>query len=150
MAIITKNHLVTRDIDLLRSLAEHQAALVMLSITTLDDAARRRDGAARLAARPPARRDAGTVGRRHSGRRQWSRRSIPGLTDHELPAILKAAAAAGAQTAGCIVVRLPHGVKDLFSDWLDVHAPQRKDKVLSHLRSVRSGKLNDPRRSARA
>jgi DNA repair photolyase len=41
-------------------------------------------------------------------------------------------------------VRLPHGVKELFTRWLEVHAPQRKDKVLNRLRAVRGGKLNDP------
>ena len=68
---------------------------------------------------------------------------IPGLTDHEVPAILKAAAEAGATTAGRTVVRLPYGVKDLFSDWLDAHFPDRKDKVLNRVRAMRDGKLND-------
>jgi len=142
VGIITKNHLVTRDIDVLRTLADHQAVMVMLSITTLDDALA---GAMEPRASRPA--------RRLDAIRQLSAAGIPvgvmvapiipGLTDHEVPAILKGAAAAGALTAGRTVVRLPHGVKDLFIEWLDVHAPQRKEKVLSHLRSVRHGKLNE-------
>ena len=68
---------------------------------------------------------------------------IPGLTDHEVPAILKAAAEAGALTAGRTVVRLPHGVKELFADWLEVHMPDRKDKVLNRLRAMHHGKLNE-------
>jgi DNA repair photolyase len=65
------------------------------------------------------------------------------LTDHEVPAILEAAAAAGARTAGRTVVRLPHGVKDLFADWLAAHFPDRRQKVLGRLREMRGGKLND-------
>ncbi len=68
---------------------------------------------------------------------------IPGLTDHEMPAILQAAADAGATAAGYTVVRLPYGVAPLFEKWLETHFPDRKDKVLNRLRSMRSGKLND-------
>jgi DNA repair photolyase len=141
-AIITKSHLVTRDIDVLGALAQHDAAQVMVSITTLDD-----ELAGVMeprAARPERRLDAV---------RQLSAAGIPvgvmvapiipGLTDHEVPAILKAAAAAGARTAGRTVVRLPHGVKDLFAEWLSVHRPDRREKVLSHIRDVRGGKLNE-------
>jgi len=68
---------------------------------------------------------------------------IPGLTDHEMPAILGAAAAAGATAAGYTVVRLPYGVAPLFEKWLETHFPGRKDAVLNRLRSLRGGKLND-------
>jgi DNA repair photolyase len=68
---------------------------------------------------------------------------IPGLTDHEIPAILKAARAAGAQRAGYTMVRLPHGVKDVFSAWLEEHRPDAKDRVLGRIRDMRGGKLND-------
>jgi DNA repair photolyase len=143
VAVITKNHLVTRDIDILASLAEHQAAQVFLSITTLDD------GLAGVmeprASRPGLRLDA-LRKLRAAGIPAGVMVApiIPGLTDHEVPAILEAAAKAGALSAGCTVVRLPHGVKELFTRWLEVHAPQRKDKVLNRLRAVRGGKLNDP------
>lgn len=142
VAVITKNHLVTRDIDLLASMAQHQAAHVFLSITTLDgDLARVMEP---RASRPGLRleavrklREAGIpVG-------VMVAPIIPALTDHEVPAILGAAAAAGAMTAGRNVVRLPHGVKDLFAEWLQVHAPDRKEKVLNRLRDMRGGKLND-------
>jgi len=142
VAVITKNHLVTRDIDVLASMAEHQAAQVFFSITTLDD------DLARVmeprASRPGLRleavrklREAGIpVG-------VMVAPIIPALTDHEVPAILEAAAQAGAMTAGRTVVRLPHGVKDLFTEWLEVHAPHRKEKVLNRMRDMRDGKLND-------
>jgi DNA repair photolyase len=70
---------------------------------------------------------------------------IPGLTDHEMPAILGAAARAGARFAGHTIVRLPHGVGDLFTDWLAVHYPHHKNKVLNRIRAIRQGKLNDAR-----
>jgi DNA repair photolyase len=70
---------------------------------------------------------------------------VPGLTDHELPAIVEASAKAGASFAGYIVLRLPHGVKDLFSEWLGAHFPDRKNKVLNRIRDVRGGELSDSR-----
>ena len=75
---------------------------------------------------------------------------IPGLTDHEVPAILQAAAEAGAQFAGYIVVRLPYAVAPLFERWLEEHFPDRKEKVLGRIRHLRGGKrLNDPRFKSR-
>jgi DNA repair photolyase len=68
---------------------------------------------------------------------------VPGLTDHEIPGILKAAAEAGAITAGFVPVRLPLEVAPLFQDWLERHYPDRKDKVLNRIRELRGGKLND-------
>jgi len=67
---------------------------------------------------------------------------IPGLTEHEVPEILKAAAEAGATSAGYVVLRLPHAVKDVFIDWLDRHAPGKKARVLSRVRELRGGELN--------
>ena len=69
---------------------------------------------------------------------------IPGLTDHEMPAILKAAADAGATFCGYVPLRLPFAVAPLFAQWLGDHFPDRKKKVLSRIRSIRGGKLNDP------
>ena len=70
---------------------------------------------------------------------------IPGLNDDQIPAILEAAAEAGASRAGYILVRLPHGLRELFSDWLATHFPDRRDRVLNRLREARDGNLNDPR-----
>jgi hypothetical protein len=67
---------------------------------------------------------------------------IPGLTDHEIPNIIKSAAGAGARSAGFIMLRLPYGVSDLFTAWLERHFPDRKEKVLNRIRAVRGGKLN--------
>jgi len=69
---------------------------------------------------------------------------IPGLTDEEIPRILQAAADAGARHAAYILVRLPHGVAELFVDWLERNLPGRKNKVLGRIREARGGKLYDP------
>jgi DNA repair photolyase len=69
---------------------------------------------------------------------------VPGLTDHEIPKILEAAARAGAGFAGRVVLRLPHGVKELFAEWLERHYPERREKVLNRLRALHGGRLYDP------
>jgi DNA repair photolyase len=74
---------------------------------------------------------------------------IPGLNDHEIPRIVEAAARAGARRAGYVLLRLPHGVAALFEEWLQVHMPNKKERILGLLRGVRGGKLNDPRFGSR-
>jgi DNA repair photolyase len=66
---------------------------------------------------------------------------IPGLTDHEVPAILEAAAAAGAKRAGYVLLRLPFAVKDVFTRWLEDHEPGKKARVLDRLRTLGGGTL---------
>jgi DNA repair photolyase len=70
---------------------------------------------------------------------------IPGLNDEEMPEILAAAAAAGAQWASYIMVRLPGAVEPLFMEWLTRHYPDRASKVEARLRSVRGGSLSEHR-----
>jgi DNA repair photolyase len=143
VGIVTKNVLVTRDIDLLAELARHQAAVVYISITTLDSElrsileSRTSPAPARLAAiRQLA--DAGVpVG-------VLVAPVIPALNDHEIPAILKAAADAGATCAGFTILRLPHAVAPLFENWLSTHYPLRKEKVLNQVRAMHGGLLYDP------
>lgn len=144
VSVITKRHTVTRDIDLLAELAQHEAAAVFLSVTTLDDDLRR--VLEPRTASPRRRLDAiAKLSRAGIPTGVMVGPVIPGLTDHELPAILRAAAEAGATQAGYIVLRLPHGVAPLFERWLETHVPDRKEKVLNRIRSLRGGKLNDPR-----
>lgn len=69
---------------------------------------------------------------------------IPGLTDHEMASILAAARKHGASSAGYVALRLPYGLKDLFEQWLARHFPDRREKVLNRVRSMRGGKLYDP------
>jgi DNA repair photolyase len=121
---------------------------VTLSVTTLDsDLARRLEPRAaqpraRLAAIEALARAGVPVGVNAAP-------VIPGLTDHELPAILQAAADHGAMWAGYVMLRLPHGVRELFEGWLDTHRPDRKKRVLNRVRDVRGGRLNDPRFGSR-
>ena len=142
VAIVTKNHLVTRDLDVLKELAARDAAVVFISVTTLD-----RDLCGRMEPRTSQ------PQLRLSAIRALSEAGIPvgvlaapvvpALTDHELPAILAAAAEAGAACAGYSLLRLPFGVKDLFERWLEENYPDRKEKVLNRVREIRGGRLND-------
>lgn len=144
ITIITKNALVARDIDLFRTLAESQAISVSLSITTLD-AELQRDLEPRASAPHERLRAIEKLAKAGIPTSVMVAPIIPGLTDEETPAILEAAASAGATGAGHIVLRLPHGLRDLFDDWLLCHRPLRRKKVLSRLESLRGGRLNDPR-----
>jgi DNA repair photolyase len=148
VVIITKNHLVTRDVDVLGELAQHEAARVFLSITTLDSSLGR---VMEPRASHPSRRLAAIEALSQAGVPTGVLVApvIPGLTDHELPSIIAAAVQAGAKAAGCVTLRLPHGVAALFEQWLSQHFPDRKDKVLHRIRAIRGGKLNDPRFSSR-
>ncbi|HKY61617.1 MAG TPA: PA0069 family radical SAM protein, partial [Gemmatimonadota bacterium] len=148
VVIITKNHLVTRDIHLLRRLAFHNAAIVNLSITTL-----RRSLQQVMEPRTSIPEKRLEAVRRLSGAGIPTgvlvAPVIPGLTDHEMPKILERAAEAGAVRAGWVMLRLPHAVKDVFEDWLGRHFPDRKAKVLNRLLNLRDGRLNDPRFGSR-
>jgi DNA repair photolyase len=143
VGIITKNHLVTRDIDVLKRLADFDAVSVSVSVTTLD---------AKLAHQmeprtsPPERRLAAIEELAAAGIPVGVMAApvIPGLTDHEITSIIAAAAGAGATQAGYVVLRLPYAVAGLFENWLEEHFPDRKNKVLAHIRDLRGGKLNDP------
>jgi DNA repair photolyase len=141
--IVTKNQLVTRDIDLLKELAGFDAAAVCVSVTTLDAELAR---VMEPRTSTPANRLEAIQMLAEAGVpvRVLAAPIIPGLTDHELPSIIKAAAKAGAQYAGYVVVRLPHGVGELFESWLEEHFPDRKKKVLNRIREMRGGRLNDP------
>jgi DNA repair photolyase len=143
IAIITKNHLVTRDIDLLSELASHQAAAVNVSITSLDNELARK---MEPRASTPAKRFAAVEALSRAGVpvNVMVAPIVPALNEHEIPSILKRAAEAGARTAAFTIVRLPYGVKDLFQTWLHEHFPDRAERVLSHIRDIRGGKLNDP------
>lgn len=141
VGIVTKNALVTRDIDYLAELAHHQASVVAISLTSLDSdlAGKLEPRASRPAARLQAIRDLSAasipVGISLAP-------VIPGLNDHEIPALLEAARDHGACFARYTVLRLPHGVKDIFSGWLDQHFPGKKDLILGRIREMRGGQLN--------
>ena len=142
VGIITKNHLVTRDIDHFRELAKFQAVSVFVSITTLD---------AKLAnimeprASTPEMRLAALEALASAGIPCGVMVApvVPAITDHEMPKILEAARRAGATSAGYVVLRLPHAVAPLFEQWLVEQFPDRKDKVLNRVRDLRGGALYD-------
>lgn len=140
VGIVTKNALVTRDIDVLQELARYNCVAVFISLTSLD-ADLRRVMEPRTAS-PRDRLD--TIHRLSSAGIPvgvMTAPIIPGLNDHEIPQLLKAAAEAGARTAGYVVLRLPYQQKELFEDWLTRHFPDRKEKVLNRIRAIRGGKL---------
>ena len=145
VAIITKNRLVTRDVDLLRELGTHSAAAVNISVTSLDP--KLQQVLEPRTSSPEARLDA--IRRlRAAGIPTGVMVApiIPGLTDHEVPRIVEAAAKAGAQFAGYTIVRLPWAVAPLFERWLDEHFPGRKEKILGRIRDIRgNGRLNNPK-----
>ncbi len=148
VGVVTKNALVTRDIDVLRELARVDAACVTVSVTSLDESLRRvlearattldlrLDAVARL-------NDAGVPAGINMAP------IIPGLTDHEIPQLLKRAAEAGARYANFTLLRLPYAVAPLFEAWLGRHFPDRQQKVLERIRDMRGGRLNDPRFGSR-
>ncbi|GIW89062.1 MAG: radical SAM protein [Isosphaeraceae bacterium] len=144
VGIVTKSQLITRDIDLLARLAEHRAVIVFLSITTLDPRLAR---ALEPRASLPRQRLAAMADLARAGIPTGLMLApvIPGLTDSEIPAIVAAAAQAGATCAHSVLLRLPGAVAGLFEDWLDRHLPARKPRVLQRLRAMRGGALNDPR-----
>ncbi|WP_409479892.1 PA0069 family radical SAM protein [Pseudobdellovibrio sp. HCB154] len=140
--MITKNFLITRDVDILSEMAKDNLVSVTLSVTSLDEnlartmeprtsSPQRRLEAIKILSEAgvPVSVNIAPV--------------IPGLTDHEIPRILEAAAHAGARSANYVMGRLPHSVKDLFVEWLDKNYPEKKDRVISAIRDVRGGKLYD-------
>jgi len=141
VGIVTKNRLVTRDLDVLAELARHNAVCVYVSLTTLKPELRRM---MEPRTAPP------------SGRLETIRALagagipvgvltapiIPGLNEEEIPALLHAAAGAGAKFASYVMLRLPLTVRPLFEEWLERCVPERKEKVLNQLRVIRDGKLN--------
>lgn len=142
-SIVTKNRLITRDMDLLGEMARHRVVRAAVSVTTLDNA---------LAAKLEPR--ASSPSERLRAIEELSAAGVPtlvmvapvvpGLTDREVPAILKAAREAGARSAGYVLLRLPHQVKELFVDWLSRHYPDRARHVESLVRDTRQGALYNP------
>jgi DNA repair photolyase len=143
VSLITKSALVLRDLDLLQALAAQNLVHAIVSLTTLDDELKRR--------MEP--RTAGPA-QRLSVVRELAAAGvptgvivaplIPALNDHELERMLEAAAGAGARFAGYVLLRLPHELRPLFVEWLRSHYPDRAEHVLSLLRQMRGGRLNDP------
>jgi DNA repair photolyase len=142
LGIVTKNALVTRDLDLLAHLAAKKLVHVFVSLTTLD---------ARLA-RTMEPRTATPEARLRTIRQLavsgvptgvMTSPIIPGLNDQEIPALLKAAKAAGAASASYTLMRLPLAVRPIFEEWIVRTYPDKAPRVLSLIRQTRGGKMND-------
>lgn len=141
VVLITKNLLITRDADYLEELARHGATAAYISITSLDS---------KLAHELEPR--ASSPSQRLEAIRALAEKGIPvgvsvapiipGLNDPEIPSILEAAAEAGASFAGYTVVRLPHAVKEVFSDWLEEHRPGSKEKILARIAETQGGTMS--------
>lgn len=140
MAVVSKNALVARDLDVLREMAARRLVRVAVSVTTLDQSLTRvmeprtSSPAARLKL-------IAQLAEAGISAQVLVAPVIPGLTEHELPAILKAAAEAGAQSASYILLRLPLTVEPVFLEWLARARPDAAAKVQSQIRSTRGGKL---------
>ena len=148
LGMITKNFLVTRDIDILKQLAELNLVNVIVSITSLDDELIRKMEP-RTAA--PHKRLEAIQLLSSNGIPTGVNVApiIPGLNDEEIPSILKEAKAHGAKFAGMVMLRLPGAVQQLFVDWLKRELPERAPKILNRIKDVRGGNLNDPRWGSR-
>jgi DNA repair photolyase len=148
VSIVTKNFLVTRDLDWLRELAAHNAVRVNISINSLNaELARKLEPRAsspnqRLAAVEKLAKASVPVG-------VLVAPVIPALNDHEMPSVLAAAKAAGAGWAYTQVLRLPLTVAPVFQEWLERNFPEKRDKIMCRIRAIRGGKLNDPRFGSR-
>jgi DNA repair photolyase len=142
--IITKNALIERDIDILQDMAARKLVHVFVSVTSLDNKL-----SSRLEPRAsaPHRRIQAIATLTAAGIPTSVNVApvIPALTDIWIEAIIEQAAAAGALSAGYTIVRLPWELKQLWEDWLETHYPERKQHVLSVLRNIRGGELNEPR-----
>jgi len=142
VGMITKNGLITRDLDILKQLAEHRLAHVMVSITGTDDKMR-------LALEPRT----STYKNRFKTVEALSKNNIPvgimvapiipGLNSHEIPAVIKTAAEHGARSAGYTIVRLNGAIGNIFKDWLFKNFPDRAGKVWNQVCASHDGKVND-------
>ncbi|SRR5579883_220489 len=143
VGIVTKNTLILRDVDILSEMAKLDLIAIHFSVTTLD-----RKLARKLEPRTP------TPERRLQAMKTLNDAGvpagvmigpvIPGLNDEEIPAILRTSREAGATSAGYNIVRLPFAVKSIFEEWLEKNVPLEAKKIMTRIRMVRDGNMNDP------
>ena len=144
VTIVTKSHLILRDLDILSEMAAQRLVRVMISVTTLD-----RTLARKMEPRAPTPENRLKAIEELNGAGVPSgvlaAPMIPAINDSELENILEAASQAGARSAGYVLLRLPLEIKDLVEEWLEAHFPDRKEKVLKLVRETRGGRLYDSR-----
>ncbi|WP_316822500.1 PA0069 family radical SAM protein [Pedobacter gandavensis] len=144
IGLITKNSLILRDIDILKEMARLNLCMVYVSINSLNEQLRQK-----MEPRTT------TAKQRLKVVEEMSKAGIPmgvmvaplipGLSDHEIPSILKSVANAGARSAGYTVVRLNGAIGNIFEDWLRKNYPDRFDKVWHLIQSCHGGNVNDSR-----
>jgi len=148
MRVITKNSLILRDLDILSEMACRQLVSVAISLSSLDQSLIRIMEP--RSSSPQARLDTIAALAQHNVPvRVMVAPIIPAINDHELPKLLRQAAAAGASSASFTLLRLPGSVEPVFLDWLQRNFPDKYNKVLQALREMRGGKLNSPSFQAR-
>lgn len=144
IGLITKNKLILRDLDLLRQLAAHDLVHVAVSITSLDESLRRT-----MEPRTATAQQRLEVVRQLSAAgvpvRVMIAPIIPGLTDHEILPIARAAAEAGARAINYTIVRLNGDIGEIFGAWAREHYPERAERILNRIRDCHDGQLNDSR-----
>lgn len=142
VSLLTKSALITRDLDILEPMAEYNLVSAAVSVTSLNPEIKRR--LEPRTAGPSARlRTIRALAEAGVPTGVMAAPVIPAITDHELEAILEAAANAGARSAGYVLLRLPHELKQVFRDWLETHYPDRAAHVMSLVRQSRGGKDYD-------
>ena len=134
--------MLVRDLDLLEQLNRHRAISVSISLTTLD-ATLARQLEPRTSSPEARLRTVAPLSEAGIPVRVMLAPIIPGLTDSEIPAILEAAADAGARSASWQMLRLPLAVETVFVDWVSRTLPDAAERVLGRIRSVRDGQLSD-------
>lgn len=144
IAMITKNALILRDLDILQEMAKLKLAMVYVSITSLDEKLRLKLEPRTTTAKQRLK-IIEELSKVNLPTGVMAAPMIPGLNDHELPAILKASANNGAQSAGYTVVRLNGSIHQIFEDWLRKNFPDRFDKVWHMIQSCHNGNVNDSR-----
>jgi DNA repair photolyase len=144
LSLVTKSHLITRDIDILAPMAAKRLFLACISVTTLDrQLARKMEP---RAAAPERRLEAvAQLAKAGIPVMVMVAPIIPGLTDHEIEAIAEAAAEHGAQGLGSVLLRMPLEIKDLFREWLESEVPGRAKRVIGLMRQMHDGKDYDSR-----
>jgi DNA repair photolyase len=144
VSILTKNALILRDLDLLRELASMNLVRTMLSITSFDKELRRRLEPRTSTAEMKLRAIA-ELSRANVPVGVMVGPIIPGLNDNEVPSILKRSSEAGATYVAHTILRLPHAVAPIFTAWLEEHYPEKANRVITRVKMIRGGRLNDPR-----
>lgn len=139
--IVTKNQLVTRDIDILQEMAQYKCICVFISLSSLRDELVQvlEPRTSRPQARLKAMRELSQAGIPVG---LMLAPVIPGLNDHEIPAVIEAASEAGVDFASYIMLRLPHATKEIFSSFMNEHYPNMVNKVINRIKHMRGGKLN--------